>query len=156
MTPEEKVRQSTKTMVLNEVRKTSSTASVEKGREQPLLQLSSEIESKSSDERKIGDEGSKEGAVVESEDSARVGSTRLSPDHPCFKYIKEQGLDLGVSKDFRQFTGDPSPLEGKRWYLSVSVLGKVGEFLVDTGASHSFVSHHFYAFMQSQHDNFIS
>ena len=156
MTPEEKVRQSTKTMVLNEVRKTSSTASVEKGREQPLLQLSSEIESKSSDERKIGDEGSKEGAVVESEDSARVGSTRLSPDHPCFKYIKEQGLDLGVSKDFRQFTGDPSPLEGKRWYLSVSLLGKVGEFLVDTGASHSFVSHRFYSFMQSQHDNFIS
>ena len=29
---------------------------------------------------------------------------------------------------------------GKRWYLSVTILGRSGVFLVDTGASHSMIS----------------
>ena len=79
-----------------------------------------------------------------------VSSAQLSPDHPCLKLLRRRGLDLGVTRDFERFTGNPSPLEGKRWYLSVMVKGRSAEFLVDTGASHSMISKRFYDLLSSE------
>ena len=86
----------------------------------------------------------------------RVSSTRLSPDHPCLKLLQRRGMDLGVPQDFERFTVNPSPLEGKRWYVSVTVKGRSAEFLIDTGASHSMVSKRFYDLMSDGQDNLIS
>jgi len=74
---------------------------------------------------------------------ARVSSTHLPPGHPCLVYLKGRGFDLGTDDDLNRFTGNSSPLGGKRWYIAVSVKGKVAEFLVDTGASHSIISRRF-------------
>ena len=74
------------------------------------------------------------------EDTVWVGSTQLSPDHPCFKHLKEQGLDLAAPKDFKRFAVNPSPLGGKRWYVSVSLAGRAGEFLGDKGVTSSSVN----------------
>ena len=84
---------------------------------------------------------------------ARVCVAHLPPDHPCLGYIKGQGLDLGAPDDFDKFTGNPSPLGGRRWYLSVTVKGRKGEFLVDTGASHSLVSKKFFDLLPNLHEN---
>ena len=84
---------------------------------------------------------------------ARVCVTRLPPDHPCLEYIKGQGFDLGASGDFDRFTGNPSPLGGRRWYLSVTVKGRSGEFLIDTGASHSLISKDFFDLLPDLHEN---
>lgn len=65
-------------------------------------------------------------------------------------------MDLGVPQDFERFTVNPSPLEGKRWYVSVTVKGRSAEFLIDTGASHSMVSKRFYDLMSDGQDNLIS
>ena len=99
----------------------------------------------------VSDPGVEEGWV---EELTRVCVTHLSPDHPCLEYLKEQGLDLGVSMDFERFTGNPSPLGGRRWYVSVTVRGRTGEFLLDTGASHSLVSNKFYSLLSDNHDDF--
>ena len=56
--------------------------------------------------------------------------------------------------DFERFTGNPSPLGGRRWYVSVTVRGRTGEFLLDTGASHSLVSNKFYSLLSDNHDDF--
>ena len=88
------------------------------------------------------------------EEFTRVCSAHLPPDHPCLEYLKGQGLDLGVTRDLNKFTGNPSPLGGKRWYLAVSVKGRSGEFLIDTGASHSLISRKFYSLLPDEHDNF--
>ena len=45
----------------------------------------------------------------------RVSSMHLPPSHPCLKYIREQGFDLGKRSDFDKFTAENSPLGGKRW-----------------------------------------
>ena len=82
-----------------------------------------------------------------------VCEPQLPPDHPCCQYIREKGLDLGVPRALNRFTGDPSPLGGKRWYVVVSILGTTGEFLVDTGASHSFISKKFYGLLTGNHEN---
>ena len=82
----------------------------------------------------------------------RVG-VHLPPDHPCLSYIRGQGLDLGTSGDFDKFTGNPSPLGMKRWYLSVTVKGRNAEFLVDTGASHSLISRKFHSLLPVDHDD---
>ena len=66
------------------------------------------------------------------EELTRVSSTHLPPGHPCLEYLKGHGFDLGTEDDVNRFTGNPSPLGGKRWYIAVSVKGKGAEFLVDT------------------------
>ena len=85
---------------------------------------------------------------------ARVCATQLSPDHPCVEYLKSHGFDLGTTVDLNRFTGNPSVLGGKRWYISVTVRGRTGEFLVDTGASHSLISKKFYSLVSEEHDKF--
>ena len=87
-------------------------------------------------------------------DTVWVGSTQLSPSHPCFEHLKKQGLDLAAPKDYKRFAVNPSPLGGRRWYVSVSLAGRAGEFLVDTGASHSFISSKFYALMPGSREDF--
>ena len=79
----------------------------------------------------------------------RVSSARLPPGHPCLEYLKGRGYVSGADNESSRFLGDPSPLGGRRWYISVSVKGKVAEFLVDTGASHSMVSRGFYDLVSS-------
>ena len=76
--------------------------------------------------RKGPDAGEEEGWLKE---LSRVCGVHLPPDHPCLEYIRGQGLDLGSSDDFDRFTGNPSPLLGKRWYLAVTVRGKIGRVL---------------------------
>ena len=83
----------------------------------------------------------------------RACGVHLSPDHPCLEYIRGQGLDLGTSGDFDRFTGNPAPLGGKKWYLSVTVKGRNAEFLVDTGASHCLISKKFHSLLPVDHDN---
>jgi hypothetical protein len=87
------------------------------------------------------------------EELARVSSTHLPPSHPCLEYLKGHGFDLGTDDDLNRFTGNPSPLGGKRWYIAVSVKGKDAEFLVDTGASHSIISWKFFNLVSDEHDN---
>ena len=64
-------------------------------------------------------------------------------------------MDLRTSGDFDRFTVNPSPLGGKRWYLSVTVKGRNAEFFVDTGASHSLISKRFHSLLLVDHDNLI-
>ena len=90
------------------------------------------------------------------EELTRVCSARLPPDHPCLRYIKGQGIDLGTSDDFDRFNSNPSPLGGKRWYLAVTVKGRTGEFLMDTGASHSLISKRFYDLLPDLRDKPIA
>ena len=85
---------------------------------------------------------------------ARVCVTHLPPSHPCLRYLQRCGYDLGAKGDFHDFAGNTSPLQGKRWYLSVVVRGRTGEFLIDTGASHSCVSRRFHGLLPDNHDNF--
>ena len=80
---------------------------------------------------------------------AKVSSARLPPGHPCLEYLKGRGYVSGADGESSRFRGDPSPLGGRRWYIAVSVKGKVAEFLVDTGASHSMVSRGFYDLVSS-------
>ena len=75
---------------------------------------------------------------------ARVSGIRLPRGHPCTEYLKTHGFDLDKEKDVKRFAGDPSVMGGKRWYASVSVNGRMREFLVDTGASHSVISKGFF------------
>ena len=42
-------------------------------------------------------------------------------------------------------------MDGKRWYISVSVNGRIGEFLIDTGASHSAMS--FFDFVSGMNED---
>ena len=86
----------------------------------------------------------------------RVCVSHLPLDHPCSEYLKGRGLDLGVPDILERFTVNPSLLGGKRWYLSVTVKGRTGEFLVDTGASHSIISKKFYGLVSDGHENLDS
>ena len=83
----------------------------------------------------------------------RVSSSRLPPGHPCLEYLKTCGVDLGASEDINKFTANSSPLGGKRWYVDVTVKGTVGEFLIDTGASHSLISKEFFDRMSGRINN---
>ena len=125
-------------------------------KEQPIEQGSSELEKEKSSimEDNRSESSSKEGVKVE--DILRASGAQLSPRHPCFEYLKKQGLDLGITKDFKRFAVDPSPLGGRRWYLVVSVLGRIAEFLVDTGASHSFISSKLYNSLPGRTESFAS
>ena len=60
------------------------------------------------------------------------------------KFLQDKGFDLGEGGNTQDFVQQPSPLGGKRWYLSVMIRGKPAEFLVDTGASHSMIGHGFF------------
>ena len=55
----------------------------------------------------------------------RVSSARLPPGHPCLEYLKGRGYVSGADNESSRFLGDPSPLGGRRWYISVSVKGIV-------------------------------
>ena len=70
---------------------------------------------------------------------ARVCSMDLPPDDPCVAFFRDKGMDLGTEGGVRLLAGN-SPLQGKRWYLSVEVRGRLFDFLIDTGASHTMVS----------------
>lgn len=74
----------------------------------------------------------------------RVCAAQLHPDDPCVIYLRNRGYDLGGVGGVRRFTDQPSPLGGKRWYLTVSIRGREGEFLIDTGASHSMIGRGFF------------
>ena len=95
--------------------------------------------------------GEEEGWVME---LTRVCGTHLPPDHPCLEYLKGHGFDLGTKGDLNKFTDNPSPLRGRRWYLSASVRGRTAEFLIDSGASHSVISKKFYSLLSGNHDDF--
>ena len=60
------------------------------------------------------------------------------------EFLRRKGFDLGGVGGIRLFVKQPSPLKGKRWYVSVTIWGKSGEFLVDTGASHSMIGRDFF------------
>ena len=131
----------------------NSTDAGEEGNVQPVLQAISDscIPITSGGESEKSGTGEEEGWVSE---LTRVCSSHLPPDHPCLDYLKGCGFDLGTMGDLKKFTGNPSPLKGKRWYLTVSVKGRTAEFLIDTGASHSVVSKKFYSLLLGNHDNF--
>ena len=78
------------------------------------------------------------------EELSRIGGIRLPQGHPCLEYLKGYGYDLDKSDDVMKFASNPSIMGGKRWYVSVSVNGRLGEFLMDTGASHSAMSKRFF------------
>ena len=81
-----------------------------------------------------------------------VCTAELLPDDPCRGFLQGRGYDLGKEGDVKTFSDQPSPLGGKRWYLSVSIRGREGEFLVDTGASHSMVGRDFFRSLAVQSD----
>ena len=74
----------------------------------------------------------------------RVCATQLNPDDPVMGFLRNRGYDLGGIGGIQRFVGESSPLQGKRWYLPVSIRGRTAEFLVDTGASHSMIGRDFY------------
>ena len=78
------------------------------------------------------------------EELSRIGGIRLPQGHPCLEYLKGHGFDFDRTEDIRKFASNPSIMDGKRWYISVSVNGRMGEFLIDTGASHSAMSKRFF------------
>ena len=73
------------------------------------------------------------------EQLAKVCSVDLSPDDPCVAFLRDRGMDLDTDVGMRSLA-DNSPLEVKRWYLSVEVRGQPLDCLIDTGASHTMVS----------------
>ena len=83
----------------------------------------------------------------------KVGGTRLPPGHPCLEHLKGCGFDLGTDSDLHRFTRNPSVTDGKRWYVSCSVQGMEGEFLMDTGASHSMISKRLFNLLPGVCDN---
>ena len=74
----------------------------------------------------------------------RICTTQLETNDPCMEFLRSKGFDLGGVGGIRLFVKQPSPLKGKRWYVSVTIRGKSGEFLVDTGASHSMIGMDFF------------
>ena len=68
---------------------------------------------------------------------------QLSPDDPCLQYLQTQGVNQGVDGVVPTASAKYAPLQGKRWYMSLSVAGLRGEFLVDTGASHTLIGRAF-------------
>ena len=117
-----------------------------------LLGLATLVRRRELENEESSNTGEEEGWLKE---LTRACGVHLPPDHPCLSYIRGQGLDLGTSGDFDKFTGNPSPLGGKRWYLSVTVKGRPAEFLVDTGASHSLISKRFHSLLPVDHDDLI-
>ena len=154
MAPEDDVSQHIREVKPSTVCRTEETTGVELGTQAlTASQLDHTVQQMPGNEagRLIRDSGEE---VVVAVGNTCVASTQLSPDHPCFEHLKKQGLDLAAPKDFKRFTVNPSPLGGRRWYVSVSVDGRAGEFLVDTGASHSFISSKLYALLPGSRDNF--
>ena len=78
------------------------------------------------------------------EEVERFCASRLKPDDPIVKFLNSRGYDLGGETGIQRFALQPSPSQGKRWYLPVQIQGCLGEFLIDTGASHSMMGHHFF------------
>ncbi len=76
---------------------------------------------------------------------SRCGATNVSPDNPCLQYLQHQGLLQGTGVEELTPNAEYSPLKGKRWYVGLSVSGAKGEFLYDTGASHTLISRKFYS-----------
>ena len=84
---------------------------------------------------------------------AEVCAAYLPAGHPCAVFLRRKGVDLEGTAEKGQFGKAAYPLKGKRWYVKVKILGEEGEFLVDTGASHSVISRDFYAKLPCYHDN---
>ena len=74
---------------------------------------------------------------------SKVCGAQLSPDDPCWQYLQTQGVHQGDDDLIPDTAAKYAPLEGKRWYVSLSVSGLRGEFLIDTGASHTLVGREF-------------
>ena len=88
------------------------------------------------------------------EELTRLCGANLPPNHPCLEYLQGRGFDLGVERDLSELTGLTSTLGGRRWYLPVTMNGRSGEFLVDTGASHSVISRKFHSLLPDKQDDF--
>ena len=73
-----------------------------------------------------------------------ICSAQIESDDPCMEFLRIKGFDLRGVGGIRLFVKQPSPLNGRRWYVSVTIRGKSGEFLVDTGASHSMIGRDFF------------
>ena len=66
-----------------------------------------------------------------------------SPDDPCWDYLQQTGVAQNGHDSEPVLTAGATPLKGKRWYIVLMVSGQRGEFLVDTGASHTLVGRAF-------------
>jgi len=82
--------------------------------------------------------------IEQAEEVQRLCTSQLNPNDPTLQFLKSRGYDLGGEDGIQRFAWEPSPLKGKRWYLPVKIQGSLGEFLVDTGASHSMIGLHFF------------
>ena len=82
-----------------------------------------------------------------------VCAAQLEPDDPCMKFLRNRGYDLEGGSGMYDFAKQPSPLGGKRWYVAVEVRGRHGEFLIDTGASHSMIGRDFYHSLAAPSDD---
>ena len=73
-----------------------------------------------------------------------------SPSDPCWEYLQRKGIAKDGGSDKPTLTTECVPLKGQRWYLSLVMSGVRGEFLVDTGASHTLIDRKFMARLSSQ------
>ena len=82
-----------------------------------------------------------------------VCAAQLEPDDPCMGFLRDRGYDLEGGEGEYDFAKQPSPLKGKRWYVPVEIRGRKGEFLLDTGASHSMIGQEFYQSLAAPSDD---
>ena len=73
----------------------------------------------------------------------RVSGAQFSPDDPCWDFLSSRGIVQGDADGGPLLSAKCSPLNGQRWYISLSIAGRRGEFLVDTGASHTLIGREF-------------
>ena len=73
---------------------------------------------------------------------SRIGAIDDSPVDLCMQYLQTQGIQGDATATLYP-SSEYAPLKGQRWYLGLSISGFRGEFLVDTGASHTLVGREF-------------
>ena len=83
---------------------------------------------------------------------ANCGSIRESPSDPCWVYLQHKGIAMDGGDDKPMLTSECVPLKGQRWYMSLVISGVRGEFLVDTGASHTLIDRKFISRLGIQSD----
>ena len=74
---------------------------------------------------------------------AQCSGIQDSPCDPCWEFLVHKGIAMDGGNDKPMLTSECVPLKGQRWYLCLTISGARGEFLVDTGASHTLIDRKF-------------
>ena len=82
----------------------------------------------------------------------RVGGARVTPSDACWTYLQQMGIAQDGSEVGTVLNAEYAPLKGQRWYMCLSISGQRGEFLVDTGASHTLIGRDFISRLGNQSD----